>query len=660
MSEAATKLKELTRRLNRYRHEYYNLNAPTITDEVYDSLVEELGELEKATGIMLSNSPTLTVGFFPVSGLEKTQHEIPLLSLDKTKSIDDLLKFANGRVILLMHKLDGLTVKLIYEDGSLQSASTRGNGDVGELVTHNIAAISDVPVKIPYNGRLVLAGEGYILNSDFEYLKSSLLDSSGNPYSNSRNLAAGSIRLFDPTVCVQRKIRFTPFNVLEGLDEEAVMVNSKFHKLLRIQQFGFTKCMAFMVDKPSYEIFEVAINHLQGMAAESGIPIDGIVATFNDIEYSHSLGKTGHHFKDGLAYKFKDDTYETVLRSVEWNPTRFGEIAPVAVFDTVVIDGCDVSRATLHNLSFIKEHQLNIGDRILISKRGSIIPHVEENLDRDDVILMPPTSCPSCGQPTTIKPSDVLCENVNCPAKNIRKFVHFADKKAMDIAGLSQGIIEKLFDRGWLVTFADIYRLSEHRDKIIEMDGFGVKSYNKMIESIEKSRNTTFERFLIAMDIPLVGSHASKILRDEFKNDLCVFREAVIGGRNFTAIDGIGETIDNNIHIWFSDEENRKLWEELYSLMTFEQAASPVLPQKISNNIFNGRKVVVTGAIEGFTRVTIKTKLEELGAKVSGSVSSKTDYVIVGEDPGENKLTDARKHNIKTISGDEFLAMINA
>lgn len=658
MSKSAAKIKELTTQINGYRHEYYNLNSPTITDAEYDKLVEELDKLEKETGIILSNSPTQTVGFTPVSSLEKTQHEIPLLSLEKTKSIDDLLKFAGGQATLLMHKLDGLTVKLIYEDGTLQSASTRGNGEVGELVTHNIAAISDIPTKIPYSGRLVVTGEGYILDRDFQYLKGALTDSSGNPYSNSRNLAAGSIRLFDPATCIQRKVRFTPFNVLEGLTEEAVMVNSKFHKLLRLQQLGFTRCQAFMVDKPSYEVFEMVIQNLKNMAAESSIPIDGIVVTFNDIEYSRSLGKTGHHYKDGMAFKFKDDTYETVLRCVEWNPTRFGEIVPVAVFDTVVIDGCDVSRATLHNPSIIKEHQLNIGDRILISKRGSIIPHVEENLDRDGTVLTPPEACPSCGQPTTINSDNVLCENMNCPAKNIRKFVHFADKKAMDIAGLSQGIIEKLFDRGWLHTFADIYRLDEHKDKIVEMEGFGVKSYNKMMKAIEKSRNTTFERFLIAMDIPLVGSHVSKILKEEFNNDLYAFREAVIGGRNFTATEGIGETIDNNIHIWFSDVENLKLWDELYPLMRFKQDSAPD-KSNTSDNIFNGCKVVVTGSVEGFTRTTIKTKLEELGAKVSGAVSSKTDLVIVGTDPGESKLADIRKHSVKTISSDEFLTMIN-
>ena len=667
MSESAAKIKELITRLNIHRHEYYNLNAPTITDTSYDTLVEELEEMEKSTGIIFSNSPTQTVGFIPISSLEKVRYEKPLLSLDKTKSVNGLLKFAGGRVVLLMHKLDGLTIKLVYKDGSLQNASTRGDGDVGELVTHNIAAISDVPIKIPYRNKLELSGEAYILDYDFEYLKDTLVDSSGNPYSNSRNLAAGSIRLFDPAVCVQRKVRFTPFNVLEGLDEEAVMVNSKFHKLLRLQQFGFAKCMTLMVNEPSYEIIEKSIEHLQKVAAESGIPIDGIVATFNDIEYSRSCGKTGHHFKDGLAFKFKDDSYETVLRSVKWNPTRFGEIAPVAIFDTVVIDGCDVSKASLHNLNFIKEHQLNIGDRILVSKRGSIIPHIEDNIDRNGEILAPPKSCPSCDQPTIIRQSAVLCENPDCPAKNVRKFVHFAEKKAMDISGLSQGNIEKIFDRGWLVTFADIYRLSEHKDEIIAMEGFGVKSYNKMIQSIEKSRNTTFERFLTAMDIPLVGSHVSKILKEEFKNDLCAFHEAVIGGRNFTPIEDIGETIDRNIHIWFSDEEHRKLWDELYPLMTFEkvssaassQVSSPTPPQDTGNNIFNGRKIVVTGTVEGFTRVTIKTKLEELGAKVIGSVSSVTDYVIVGEKPGENKLEDARTHNVKIISSDEFLGMIN-
>jgi len=507
LSESATNVKNLVAQLNQYRHEYYNLNAPTVSDDVYDGLVDELGELEKATGIIFSNSPTQTVGYDPISSLEKTRHEIPLLSLEKTKSVDDLLKFADGRVMLLMHKLDGLTLKLTYEDGSLQSASTRGNGDEGELVTHNIAAISGVPVKIPYHSRLVVTGEGYILNSDFEYLKETLLDSSGEPYKNAtRNLASGSIRLFDPATCIQRRIRFTPFNVLEGLDEETVMVNSKFHKLLRLQQFGFAKCLTFKVDEPSYEVFEAAINHLQRTASENSIPIDGIVTTFNDIEYSKSCGRTNRSYKDGIAFKFHDDTFETVLCSVEWNTTRFGIIAPVANLDTVAIDGCDVSNATLHNLAFISDHQINIGDRLLISKRGSIIPHIEENLDMNGVIMKLPESCPSCGQPTVVKSINLMCENHFCSGINVRKFVHFTAEKAMNIVGLSESTLEKFYDRGWLVTFTDIYKLSEHKDEIIAMKGFGVKSYNKMIEAIEQSRNTTFERFLIAMDIPLVGT----------------------------------------------------------------------------------------------------------------------------------------------------------
>lgn len=656
MSESATKIRDLIARLNRHGHEYYNLNAPTISDAEYDRMIGELEELEKATRIVFTNSPTQKVGYDPISNLNKTQHEIPLLSLDKTKSVEALLEFADGRVILLMHKLDGLTIKLVYEEGILQSASTRGNGETGELVTHNISAISDVPNKIPYKDRLVVTGEGHILDADFEELKNTFVDSSDNSYKNSRNLAAGSIRLFDPAVCVKRRIRFTPFSVLEGLDEEPVIANSKFHKLLRLQQFGFTKCFAFKVDNPSIGVFKASIEELQKMAAKNGIPIDGIVATFNDIEYSRSLGRTNKYYKDGMAFKFRDDTYETILRSVTWNTSRFGILSPVANFDTVVIDGCEVSNATLHNLTFINDHQINVGDRLMVSKRGAIIPHIEENLDMDGVTMSLPATCPKCGQPTVVKDINLICRNQYCSGIGVRKFVHFTAEKAMNIAGLSEATLEKLFERGWLVTFADLYKLSNHKDDIVAMKSFGIKSYNKMIEAIEKSRNTTFERFLIAMDIPLVGSHVSKKLKAEFNNDLCAFREAVIGGRNFSLIENIGETIDNNIHIWFSDEENRKLWDELYPLMTFENAALP--SKENSDNIFSGCKVVVTGTIDGYTRTTIKTKLESLGATVSSSVSSKTDYVIVGDAPGQNKIDAAEKNNVKIISGDAFLARI--
>ena len=658
------KVRDLVSQLNVYRDEYYNKNAPSVSDAVYDRMFDELVELERETGIVLSDSPTQTVGYTVVSRLVKAQHPIPLLSLEKTKSASDLAKFANSREMLLMHKLDGLTLKLEYENGKLLRASTRGDGNEGEDVTHNVRALIGVPMEIPYKSRLVVTGEGYILNSDFEVIKETLLDSTGKPYRNARNLAAGSIRLLDASICAKRQIRFTPFNVLEGLDEDSVVANSKFAKLNQLREFGFSRCQYFLVTKTTQEVLEDTIKELNENAKEKGVPIDGIVATYNNIAFSQSCGRTGHHYKDGMAYKFDDELHETVLRSVEWNPSRFGEVTPVAIFDTVEIDGTEVSRASLHNLTFIENLQLNIGCRILVSKRNLIIPHVEDNIDRDKGVLTFPDTCPRCGSATKINSSSakgsetrtLCCENDSCPAKNLRKFIHFVSKKAMNIDGLSEATLEKFFERGWLQSFADIYSLGKHKDEILTMEGFGEKSYNKMMQSIENSRNTTFENLLIGMDIPLVGRSASKIFKSVFNNDLDAFRSAVNNTFDFTSIPEIGEVINSNIHTWFSNTTNCELWEGMINLMSFEKATSTA-PHASTDSPFNGCTVVVTGTLVHFTRETIKAKLGELGAKASDSVSKKINYVIAGEKAG-SKLTRAQSLGVPVISESDFLNMI--
>lgn len=365
------KQRDLNDRLNRYRDEYYNRNAPSVSDEVYDRLFDELKELEQETGIQMANSPTQTVGYPAVSRLEKTRHEIPLLSLDKTKSSMDLLNFMGEQQVMLMLKLDGLTVKLTYENGELLEAATRGDGDEGEIITHNTRAISGIPSHITYKERLVVTGEGFIRPSDFEELKTSLQDSSGKPYKNGRNLAAGSIRLMDAKICQERRLVFMPFGVLEGFPH----LTRKSDKLRELRALGFQPCKYLVTkQKLTLENVEAGIYQLRQYATDKDIPIDGIVVSFNDIAYAQSCGRTGHHYKDGLAYKFEDDLHESLLQYIEWTPGRTGEIAPVAVFTPVEIDGCEVSRASLHNLSFIEDLELMAGNRILVSKRNMIIP----------------------------------------------------------------------------------------------------------------------------------------------------------------------------------------------------------------------------------------------------------------------------------------------
>ena len=483
MKERLIRQRELTARLNTYRDEYYNQNTPSVSDAVYDRLFDELTELEKETGVVMSNSPTQTVGYPVVSRLPQAKHDIPLLSLDKTKLISELLAFQDGRAVNFSLKLDGLTTEIIYEGGLLQRLSTRGDGDIGEDITHNAEAIEGIPVQIPYKERLVVAGESFIHCNDFERLRQKLVDSTGKPYRNSRNLAAGSVRAYNSAVCAKRCVHFLPFAVIEGLPEIEAETDSKRMKLAKLTEFGFGRVRSIQFATANNDMMDLHIKVLRDKAAEEDLPIDGLVMTYDSISYSRTCGRTGHHFKDGLAFKFEDELFETRLDHIEWTPTRSGEISPVAVFDTVEIDGCEVSRATLHNLSFIEGLELMPGNRILVSKRNMIIPQVEENLDRGDFSMevLVPSLCPCCGYQTMIhttqKRTDgeqkltktLFCHNPNCASQNLRKFVHFVGKKAMDIDGLSEATLEQFIARGWLQDFTDIYRLDNHRDEIIRI-----------------------------------------------------------------------------------------------------------------------------------------------------------------------------------------------
>lgn len=654
------RIRELTAKLNQWRLEYYNGDAPTVTDAVYDRQYDELERLESETGIRMSNSPTQTVGYEVVESLEKTTHSIPLLSLDKTKQMRDIIYFIGNRQVMLMHKLDGLTVKLEYENGSLIRASTRGNGDEGEVITHNARAIDGIPEKISYNQRLVVVGEAYIPKQAFDKLKDMLCDGAGNPYKNARNMAAGSIRCYDAGVCAGRGLAFSPFGVLEGLDEDPPMSFSKNLKLLELERLGFSPCKFIIPDRDAPEqIISNIISNLQKMAERDGIPIDGIVAAYNDIPYSRSLGRTGHHYRDGLAFKFADDLYETVLRGVEWQPSRSGELSPVALFDTVEIDGCEVSRATLHNLTFIKELELMPGCRVLICKRNMIIPHIEENLDRGrfKALKLYPTRCPCCGESTRIDTSGAAetlhCDNPACATQNLRKFVHFVGKKAMDIDGLSEATLEKFIGKGWLCDFTDIYRLNEYERDIVSMEGFGEKSWRRLWGAIQRSLHTTFERFVVAMDISMIGRTASRELSRHFNGDLTALEAAVIDGFDFTTLKDFGEVLHCNIRNWFTSEENRKLWKELKE-MTIIQNNNKTL--ETTNNPFAGRTIVVTGKLEHFTRDTINAKIISLGAVAGSSVSKNTDYLICGEKDG-SKLDKARVLGVTVLTEQEFLNM---
>lgn len=669
MKELLVRQRELTARLNVYRDEYYNKNAPSVSDAVYDRLFDELVGLEEQTGVIMTNSPTQTVGYPVVSGLPEAKHDIPLLSLDKTKLVNDLLSFQGGRVVNLSLKLDGLTTEIIYEGGILQRLSTRGDGDVGDDITHNAAAIGGIPMQIPYKERLVVVGESFIRNSDFERLRQTLVDSTGKPYKNSRNLAAGSVRAYNSSVCAQRCVHFLPFAVIDGLPEVEAETDSKRMKLAKITEYGFGRVRSLQFATANSDMMELHIKVLKDKAVEEDLPIDGLVLSYDSISYSRSCGRTGHHFKDGLAFKFEDDLFETRLDHIEWTPTRSGEISPVAVFDTVEIDGCDVSRATLHNLSFIEGLELMPGNRILVSKRNMIIPQVEENLDRGSFSMedLVPGLCPCCGYQTEIHTTQkrvdgelkltktLFCHNPHCASQNLRKFVHFVSKKAMDIEGLSEATLEQFIARGWLQDFTDIYRLDQHREEIIRMDGFGEKSWQRLWNAIEKSRSTTFERYLIAMDIPMIGNTASSALGRCFDWSLRAFEVAVDTGYDFTQLPDFGETLHNNIHEWFRIEENRILWEELKLMVNIEK--KEINTPAVQDNPFMGKTIVVTGKVEPYTRDGINAKIYSLGAKAGSSVSKNTDYLICGENAG-SKLAKAQSLGVTVLSPVEFFSMI--
>ena len=662
------KQRELTDRLNRYRNEYYNYNNPSVSDEVYDRLFDELHKLEQETGIQMSNSPTVTVGYPVVGKLEKTAHKIPLVSLDKVKSSVDLCRFMGEHQVMIMLKLDGLTIKLTYENGELVEAATRGDGDEGEIVTHNARAISGIPAHIQYPGRLVVTGEAFIRPRDFERLNTSIVDENGETYKNGRNLAAGSVRLRDAGECMERCVTFMPFNVLEGFDD----LPRKSERLKEIRPLGFTPCKYLVTKRPLTQAeTEDGIKQLQQYAKDSDIPIDGIVVTYNDIAFSKRCGRTGHHYKDGLAFKFEDELFKTTLRSIEWTPGRTGEIAPVAIFAPVEIEGCEVTRASLHNLSFIEDMELMPGNRILVSKRNMIIPHVEENMDRGGFNLEAafPHQCPCCGQPTRVHETKgrdengkeriiktLFCDNATCETRKLKKFVHFVSKKAMNIEGLSEATLEKLIGRGWIHSYLDLYRLDQHRDEIIRMEGFGVKSWQRLWDAVQQSRNTTFERYVIAMDIPMIGNTASGVLCREFHGSLEEFRDAVYTGYDFRQLPDFGETLHNNIHEWFCNEENFCIWEELQMMMNIQKPAAANNQAVGQDTPFAGKNIVVTGKVEPYTRDEMNSLIASLGAVAGSSVSRKTDYLVCGEKAG-SKLSKAQELGIRVLTPNEFFNM---
>ena len=644
------KMKELIDQLNNYRNEYYNNNVSLISDKTYDTLYDELVELEKTLGATLSNSPTQSVGYTVNSKLEKVKHSHPMLSLDKTTSVDELLKFMKQNNCDLMLKDDGLTISLTYEDGKLVRGETRGNGEVGELITDNVKQFTNIPLVINKQGRYVIDGEAVITYDNFEEINSKIEDESKR-YKNPRNLASGSVRQLDSSITKERKVKFLAWKVIEGSSS-----NSHFNRLIEAKNLGFEITDLFPCESKSItkEVLEFYIESLKNIAKDDSIPIDGLVAVIDDIDYGNSLGLTSHHIRSSLAFKFYQEHNTTILRDVEWSTTRTGLINPVAIFDNVEIDGTDVSRASLHNLNIIEDLELGIGDEISVIKANQIIPQVVENNTRSNTLQIPKV-CPCCGEPTMIEVTDsskvLKCTNDNCKAKLISKFENFVGKKCMDIQGLSSATLEKFIELGYLSEFSDIYKLEQYKNDIITLENFGIKSYNKLIDSINKSRKCRPENFLASLGIEGVGLNVAKLICKKFDID-----QIVNSDLNYACVDGIGDKLSNNINQYIKDNKDAiiRLLQELdiYKEDVTEASSGDLLLQ--------GKTFVITGKLNNFkNRDELISKIESLGGKVSGSVSKNVNYLInndITSTTGKNKK--AKELGISVISEEDFIDMI--
>lgn len=636
-------IKNLTAKLLQYCDEYYNLDRPTISDTEYDKKFDELKSLEDETGFWLANSPTRKVQGQVLDCFTKVKHSKPMLSAAKTKDINEIKKFIGDQPFYCSYKLDGLTLVVRYENGEFVQAVTRGNGEIGEDVTAQARMITNLPMHIDYNDKLELRGECVISWKNFHKINESL----DEPYSHPRNLAAGSLRQLDTNITKQRNLSYVVFECVSDLYDNHALFDSKLDEL------GYLDCLGFeTVGRCTGNIDDC----IEGMQPEwYQYPCDGLIFEMCMKSYSKTLPVTAHHEGCRMALKWADEMYETTLRDVEWNPTRSGLIAPVAIFDEIDLDGALTTRATLHNLSIIEQLELGIGDTITVYRSNMVIPKVYDNLTRSNTLTIPIT-CPCCGEPTEIKYTDnskvLMCTNPNCAAKKLAQFTHFVSRKAMNIDGLSEKTLELLISHGFLHNYKDIYHLKEHRDKLILLDGLGAKSVDKLLDSIEKSRDVTLDRFITALGIPNVGSSAAKAINQKFNGSYVDFVNAIGRQFDFTTLYDFGETMNDSIYNWFEDnkEDMHNLAKELY-FDTYE-------PIAVSENPFVGKTLVVTGKLNHFTRDSINAKITSIGAKTAGSVSKKTDFLITNDASGSSKYKKAMELGVPVISEEEFLNMI--
>ena len=653
MAEDKTKrIRELIGTLRAAGRAYYQESREIMSNFEYDKLYDELVSLEKETGIVFANSPTQNVGYEVVSALPKERHEKPMLSLNKTKSVEELADWLGGQTGLLSWKMDGLTIVLTYQNGTLVKAVTRGNGEIGEVITANAKAFVNVPLNISYQGELILRGEAIIRYSDFEKINEQIEDVDAK-YKNPRNLCSGSVRQLNSEITAQRQVHFYAFSLVkaDGID----------FKNSRKEQFEWLKTQGFEVveyHEVTKETLPETVKMYSEAIAENDTPSDGLVLLYDDIAYGQSLGRTAKFPRDSIAFKWADEIQETTLLYIEWSASRTGLINPVAVFEPVELEGTTVSRASVHNISIMEALELGAGDRITVYKANMIIPQIADNLTRSGVRDIP-EACPVCGGQTEVRQlndvKSLYCTNPDCQAKKIKSFTLFTSRDALNIAGLSEATLEKFIGVGMIHEYADIFHLDRHQEEIVEMDGFGQKSYDNLIAAAEKASHTTLPRMVYGLGVAGIGLANAKMICRHFKNDFEAMRHATV--EELVEIDGIGEVLAQAWTAFFSDGKNNAIVDHLLAELTFE--ADEEENGEGADETFAGMNFVITGSLEHFkNRKELQELIERRGGKVTGSVTSKTNYLInndVASSSSKNKK--ARELGVPILSEEEFLKL---
>ena len=669
---------ELVSLLNKYRNAYYNQNESLISDKEYDALYDELMMLEQEYGLILANSPTQTVGYEAVSQLSKVKHNHLLLSLGKTTEINEFCDYFKGLPTLLMAKMDGLTCSLLYENGKLTRAESRGDGEIGEDITHNAKVFCNLPVKIPFKGEVIVDGECVITYKDFEEINSPLIEKAEqeatglsltdmdyneyirkHSYANPRNLVSGSVRQLDSSIAAKRNIKFVGWKLysIKNPDGKPYKINSYSEGLDLLKTFGFEVVPNYKLISDNVLDYKNAIENIKKECGNLSYPIDGMVGLFNDIEYGVKLGRTGHHPKNSLAFKFYQEDVKTVLRDIEWSPSRTGAINPVAVFDSVEIDGTTVSRATLNNVSIIKELKLGIGDTIGVIKANQIIPYIKKNFTESNTYQIP-NVCPCCGSPTIIKADNerklLYCSNNHCPAVIHDKIANFTTREAMNIVGVSEKKLEVLMNLGFITDFESIYRLKDHRDEIINIQGFGKSSTDALLKSIETSRNCKLQNVLVAIGIPGIGKESAKIIANHCSqnsndNVFETFLKFIYNNYDWSVLPDIGEGTRDNINRYVN--ENYDQIEPLLYILNVEQ------PIRNDKGMFSDKVFCITGKLTLYSnRATLVADIESKGGTVVSSVTAKTNYLITNDKTsGSAKNKAAEKYGTKIITENEYV-----